>query len=59
MQTIQTFLMGLTLNEIIALVIGIFVVVFVLKKLFKLALTLAAIVVIVYYGLPIIQKALY
>lgn len=53
-----TFFAGLGLNEILVLVFGIFVVVFILKKLFKLAITIAVIAVLIHFGLPILQTAM-
>jgi len=50
-----TFLAGLGLREILMLGLGIVVVGFILKKLFKLAITIALIIALVYYGLPILQ----
>lgn len=41
---------------IVFLVLGIFVVVFLLKKLFKLAILIALIAFLIHYGLPIIQS---
>ena len=53
-----TYFAGLGLNEILVLVFGIVAVVFILKKLFKLAITIAVIATLIHYGLPIIQNAL-
>lgn len=53
-----TFFAGLGLNGILILVFGIFVVVFILKKLFKLAITIAVIAALIYYGLPILQATM-
>ena len=53
-----TFLAGLGLKEILVVVLGIFVVVFILKKLFKLALTIAVIIALVHFGLPILQTVM-
>lgn len=51
----MNFFAGLGLQEILFLGLGIVVVVFILKKLFKLAITIAVIIALVYYGLPILQ----
>lgn len=51
----MNFLAGLGLQEILILGLGIVAVVFILKKLFKLAITIAVIIALVYYGLPILQ----
>ena len=52
------FFAGLGLQEILILGLGIVAVVFILKKLFKLAITIAVIIVLVYYGLPILQNVM-
>lgn len=51
----ETFIAGLGLPEI--LIIGLVILFggFILKKLFKLAITIAIIIAFVYYGLPILQ----
>ncbi len=54
----ETYFAGLELQEILMLGLGIVVVGFVLKKLFKLAITIALIIAFVYYGLPIIQTVM-
>lgn len=54
----ETYFAGLGLQEILILGLGIVVVGFVLKKLFKLAITIALIIAFVYYGLPIIKTVL-
>lgn len=51
----ETYFAGLGLQEILILGLGIVVVGFVLKKLFKLAIIIAVIIALVYYGLPILQ----
>ena len=51
----MNFLAGLGLQEILILGLGIVAVVFILKKLFKLAITIAVIIALVYFGLPILQ----
>ena len=53
-----TFLAGLGLKGILVAVFGIAVVVSILKKLFKLALTIAIIIALVHFGLPILQTAM-
>lgn len=53
-----TFLTGLGLKEILVVVLGIFAVVFILKKLFKLALTIAVIIALVHFGLPIFETVM-
>jgi len=54
----MTYLATLGFNELLILVLGIFVVVFVLKKLFKLAITIAIIAGVIYFGLPLLQTAM-
>jgi len=51
----ENFIAGLGLQEI--LIIGLVILAggFILKKLFKLAITIAIIIAFVYYGLPILQ----
>jgi len=49
---------GLTLQQILMLGLGIVVVGFIIKKLFKLALIIGVIMVLYYYGLPILQNVL-
>ena len=51
----ETFTAGLGLQEILMLGLGIAAVGFILKKLFKLAITIGIIIALVYYGLPILQ----
>ena len=51
----ETFFAGLGLQQILMLALGILVVGFILKNLFKLAITLVIIMAFVYYGLPILQ----
>ncbi|OLN29084.1 hypothetical protein [Desulfosporosinus metallidurans] len=53
-----TFFAGLGLKGILVVVLGIFVVVFILKKLFKLVLTIAVIIALVHFGLPFLQTAM-
>lgn len=46
---------GLSLQEILMIGLGILVVGFIIKKLFKLAIVIGVILVLVYYVLPILQ----
>jgi hypothetical protein len=55
----QTFFAGLGLNEILVLVLGIVVIVFILKKLIKLAIIIAVIAAIVHFGLPLLQNGIF
>lgn len=50
-----TYIAGLGLQQMLILGLGIVVVVFILKKLFKLAITIAIIIALVHYGLPLLQ----
>jgi len=50
-----TFMAGLGLQEILIIGLVIVAAVFILKKLFKLAITIAVIIALVYYGLPLLQ----
>ena len=52
------FFAGLGLQQILMIGLGILVVGFILKKLFKLAIIIAVILAFVYYGLPILQSML-
>ncbi|HZK84780.1 MAG TPA: hypothetical protein VFC58_08905 [Desulfosporosinus sp.] len=54
----ETFLAGLSLQEILILGLVIVAGVFILKKLFKLAFTIAIIIAFVYYGLPVLQTVI-
>ncbi len=54
----MTYFAGLGLKEILVLVFGIVVVVFILKKLIKLAITIAVIAALIHFGLPILQTAI-
>ncbi|MFZ3130975.1 MAG: hypothetical protein WA125_07735 [Desulfosporosinus sp.] len=54
----MNFFAGLGLQEILIAGLGIVAVGFILKKLFKLAITIAIIIIFVYYGLPILQTAM-
>lgn len=56
-ENMLTFFTGLGLNGILILVFGVFVVVFIFKKLFKLAITIAVIAALIHYGLPILQTS--
>lgn len=51
----ESYFVGLGLQEILILGLGIVVAGFVLKKLFKLAITIAIIIAFVYYGLPLLR----
>jgi len=51
----ETFIAGLGLQQILLIVLGILVVGFIFKNLFKLAITVVFIIAIVYYGLPFLQ----
>lgn len=53
-----TLIAGLGLQQILILGLGIIAAGFILKKLFKLAITIAIIMALIYYGLPILQAAL-
>lgn len=52
------FFSGLGFNEILLAVFGIIAVVFILKKLFKLAITIAVIAALIHFGLPILQTSM-
>jgi hypothetical protein len=52
------FFAGLGLQQILMIGLGILVVGFILKKLFKLAIVIALILAFVYYGLPILQNVM-
>jgi len=52
------FFAVLGLQQILMIGLGILVVGFILKKLFKLAIVIALILAFVYYGLPILQNAM-
>lgn len=54
----ETFLAGLSLQEILILGLVIVAGVFILKKLFKLAFTIVIIIAFVYYGLPVLQTVI-
>ena len=54
----ETFIAGLGLQKIMIVGLGIIAAGFILKKLFKLAITIAVIIVLGYYGLPILQTVM-
>ena len=54
-EIMETFFAGLGLQQILIIALGIFAVGFILKNLFKLAITLVIIMAFLYYGLPILQ----
>jgi len=54
----MTYIFGLSLQQILMLGLGIVVVGFIIKKLFKLAIIIGVIMVLYYYGLPILQNVL-
>ena len=54
----ETFTAGLGLQQILMIGLGIVAVGFILKKLFKLAITIAVMIALVYYGLPILQNVM-
>jgi hypothetical protein len=58
MLLMENFFGGLGLQAILMGGLGILAVGFILKKLFKLAITIAVIIILVYYGLPILQTML-
>ena len=49
---------GLGLQKIVIVGLGIVAVGFILKKLFKLAITIVVIIALAYYGLPILQTVM-
>jgi hypothetical protein len=49
------FFAGLEFQEILLLVLVVFAVGLVVKKLFKLAIVIAIIIALIYYGLPLLQ----
>jgi hypothetical protein len=51
----ETIIAGLSLQEILMLGLGILVVGFIIKKLFKIAIVIGVVLAFVYYGLPILQ----
>ncbi|HEY8910167.1 MAG TPA: hypothetical protein VIM51_07800 [Desulfosporosinus sp.] len=52
----ETYIAGLGLQQILIIGVLILVVGFIVKKLFKLAITIAIILALVYYGLPLLQS---
>lgn len=54
----ENFFGGLGVQDILIGGLGILAVGFILKKLFKLAITIAFIIAFVYYGLPILQTVM-
>jgi len=54
----ENFFGGLGLQEIMLGVLGILAAGFILKKLFKLAITIVIIIAFIYYGLPILQTVM-
>jgi hypothetical protein len=54
----ETFIAGVGLQQILIVGLGILAVGFILKNLFKLAITIAVIIALVYYGLPILQTVM-
>jgi hypothetical protein len=50
------FFTELGLQEILIVGLGIVAVVFILKKLFKLAIIIAVVIAFVYYGLPVLEN---
>lgn len=51
----ENFFAGLGFQELLIGGLGIVAVGFIIKKLFKLAITIAIVIALVYYGLPILQ----
>lgn len=54
-ETMETFTAGLGLQEVLMLGLMIIAVGFIIKKLFKLAISIAVIIALIYYGLPILE----
>lgn len=54
----ENFFTGLGLQKILILGLGILAVGFIFTKLFKLAITIAVIIALIYYGLPILQTVM-
>ena len=54
----MNYFAGLGLQQILIIGLGILALGFILKKLFKLAIMIAVIMVLVHYGLPILQTAM-
>ena len=57
-ETMENFFGGLGLQTIVVGGLVIVAVGFILKKLFKLAITVGVIIALVYYGLPILQTVM-
>ena len=57
-EIMEAFFGGLGLQEILMGGLVIVAVGFILKKLFKLAITVGVIIALVYYGLPILQTVM-
>ena len=54
----ENFLGGLGFQEILIGGLGIVTVGFILKKLFKFAITIVVVIALIYYGLPIVQTVM-
>jgi len=54
----ENFLGGLGFQEILIGGLGIVTVGFILKKLFKFAITIVVVIALIYYGLPILQTVM-
>ncbi|AFM41173.1 hypothetical protein Desaci_2212 [Desulfosporosinus acidiphilus SJ4] len=54
----ETLIAGLALKQLIIIILGILVVGFILKKLFKLAITMVIFAALIYYGLPLLQTTM-
>lgn len=52
------FFAGLEFQELLIIVLVFFAVGFIVKKLFKLAIIIAVIIVLIYYGLPLLQTGI-
>lgn len=57
MDQVNVLMGALGIKGIILMLLGIFIVVFILKKLIKLAVMIAIIAFLIYYGMPLIQSA--
>lgn len=53
-----TIFAGLGLQQLLIIVLVIAAVGFILKKLFKLAITIGVIIAVVYYGLPLLKTVI-
>lgn len=51
----ETLISGFGLNQILIIGFVIIIISFILKKLFKIAITIVVLVALLYYGLPILQ----